>query len=336
MFDLNMADGFVRKKVESLTLGEKLVKLRSQYRMSLAEISKATRIQAKYLEALESGDYSALPAEVYIRGFLRSYARYLGLEETAFVKLYDKEKHIRTHLGQEPPKKERTVISIQKAWVITPKTIAYGAIALVLVGTFAYLFRELHSFVAEPRLVITSPAPGFATEEAALLVTGETDAGAQVQLNGEAVFVAVDGTFRELLTLQPGSNTLHLLATNRFDKTKEVVLVVEHTTHPKEENEAWPAAAVSVSRSIERITLEVDGVVVWNGPWGPDKRETVMVKDFLRLTTSDPAGTLLSFGERVAEPLGPATTPELTKAYTRSEIEASIQAPKDKLSPVVP
>jgi transcriptional regulator with XRE-family HTH domain len=47
---------FTRKKIESLTLGEKLRKLRNETHIPLAEVSRATRIRVKYLELLESGE----------------------------------------------------------------------------------------------------------------------------------------------------------------------------------------------------------------------------------------------------------------------------------------
>lgn len=319
-----MTDGFIRKKVESLTLGEKLIKLRTQYRMSLLEISKATRIQVKYLEALESGDHRDLPAEVYVRGFLRSYARYLGLEDDAFVKLYDKEKHIRTHLGKEKPVAERKAIQLRNAWVVTPRTGALMVIGLMLLGTFVYLFGELRSFVAEPHLAIMSPASGLVTNEGSITVVGKTDRGAQITLNSEPVFVNNEGGFQETLTLQPGPNTIRILATNRFDKTKETVLFVENTTPIPESNlgEKEPSLELTVrgEGEIARVVLESDGMVVWNGPWPAKKEERVVVKELFKLTTSDPQATLFGLSGGTLRPVDTEKEGELMVTYTREEL----------------
>jgi len=53
---------------------------RRQRGRSLAECERDTRISRAYLEAIEAERFDALPAPVYARGFLRSYARYLGLD----------------------------------------------------------------------------------------------------------------------------------------------------------------------------------------------------------------------------------------------------------------
>lgn len=330
-----MVDGFIRKKVESLTLGEKLIKLRSQYRMSLAEISKATRIQVKYLEALESGNHQDLPAEVYVRGFLRSYARYLGLEEGAFLKLYDKEKHIRTHIGKVEVVPERKKIILSQAWVITPRNTAMIIMIIILGGTSFYLFREFHAFVAEPHLVVTEPDSGSVTSESSVTIKGKTDRGARVTLNDESVFVGNDGDFQETLTLQPGSNIIRIQATNRFEKTKEVMLSLESnppvplsSTTPLQSEKPLPIPIIlSVSQKVKQIRVEVDDVVVWNGPWTIQKTESFSVGKGLKITTDNPRATLVQVGTGVPRAIDTRSDQEFTLTYTLTELTALVHNP---------
>lgn len=327
-----MTDGFIRKKVESLTLGEKLIKLRSQYRMSLLEIAKATRIQAKYLQALESGDHRELPAEVYVRGFLRSYARYLGLQEDAFLKLYDKEKHIRTHLGKVEPDKKREKIVLGNVWLVTPRTLILTVVALVLLGTFGYLFRELRSFVAEPHLVISSPSSGLFTEAASVVVTGKTDRGARVTLNDEPVFVGTDGDFQEVVTLQPGSNRLRILSTNRFEKTKEVTVFVENTAQvvsadsSRVEVQSFDIELGTLGEVAE-IRVVADGMVVWNGPWPSEKKERFLVQQTLEVTTSNPSQTTINLPDAPAKILDPENNQRATVMYTKDTLTSLTSSP---------
>ncbi len=53
--------------------------------LSLGDVEHATRINRLYLEALESARFDVIPAPVYARGFMRSYARYLGLDPEGAV-----------------------------------------------------------------------------------------------------------------------------------------------------------------------------------------------------------------------------------------------------------
>jgi hypothetical protein len=60
-------------------LGDILRNAREKRQLSLADVSEATRIKEPFLEALENGDYHLLPGQAYVTGFLRNYARCVGL-----------------------------------------------------------------------------------------------------------------------------------------------------------------------------------------------------------------------------------------------------------------
>jgi Helix-turn-helix domain len=51
----------------------------------LCEAEKATRIHKDFLERLESDDHSAMPEPIYVRGFVKAYANYLGLDGDRFA-----------------------------------------------------------------------------------------------------------------------------------------------------------------------------------------------------------------------------------------------------------
>ena len=69
--------------------GERLKRERELREVSLEEITQATRIGSRFLEALENEEWDKLPGGVFNRGFVRSIAHYLGLNEEAFLGEYD-------------------------------------------------------------------------------------------------------------------------------------------------------------------------------------------------------------------------------------------------------
>src|SRR5215813_15302876 len=71
------------------SFGELLKRERELREISLNELTVATRVAPKFLEALENEDWEKLPGGVFNRGFVRSIARYLGLDEEAFLAEYD-------------------------------------------------------------------------------------------------------------------------------------------------------------------------------------------------------------------------------------------------------
>jgi len=72
-------------------LGRLLREARTAKDLSLADVESVTRIRQKYLEALESGDFASLPRGAVARGFLRTYATFLGLDADEMLRRYGKE-----------------------------------------------------------------------------------------------------------------------------------------------------------------------------------------------------------------------------------------------------
>ena len=71
------------------SVGQLLRQAREERALSLEQASRVTLIRVHYLEALETGDFNAIPSEVQGRGFLRAYAAYLGLSPDALLAVLD-------------------------------------------------------------------------------------------------------------------------------------------------------------------------------------------------------------------------------------------------------
>ncbi|HEX6159338.1 MAG TPA: RodZ domain-containing protein [Thermoanaerobaculia bacterium] len=71
------------------SFGEELKREREIRGISLKEIADATKISKRFLEAIERNDHKTLPAPVFTRGFVREYARYLGLSVEDMVNRYN-------------------------------------------------------------------------------------------------------------------------------------------------------------------------------------------------------------------------------------------------------
>jgi cytoskeleton protein RodZ len=69
-------------------IGEMLKEARQRAGLDISEVEQRTKIRTRYLRALESEDWDALPGEVYARGFLRTYAQLLDLDADAIVDEY--------------------------------------------------------------------------------------------------------------------------------------------------------------------------------------------------------------------------------------------------------
>src|SRR5919201_1815547 len=80
-------------------IGNSLREARLRRHVDFAQAELATKIRGKYLRALEDEQFDVLPAQTYVKGFLRTYAEYLGLDGQLYVDEYNS----RFVVGEEEP-----------------------------------------------------------------------------------------------------------------------------------------------------------------------------------------------------------------------------------------
>ena len=74
-------------------LGEILRNEREKQNLTIKDIERDTSIRALYIESIEKAEYDVLPGEVYLKGFIKTYANYLNLDGTEMLKKYYEEKN---------------------------------------------------------------------------------------------------------------------------------------------------------------------------------------------------------------------------------------------------
>jgi cytoskeleton protein RodZ len=83
-------------------IGNSLREARLRHDLDFPQIEQATKIRGKYLRALEEEQFEVLPGETYVKGFLRSYAEYLGLDGQLYVDEFNS-RYVRGEEEREPP-----------------------------------------------------------------------------------------------------------------------------------------------------------------------------------------------------------------------------------------
>ncbi len=117
--------------------GERLKRERELREISLEELSKSTRISSRFLDALENEDWKKLPGGVFGHGFVRTIARYLGLDEEALLAEYDLARADK--LPPPSPKPEERIPSPPK-WIPAAMILAVLLLltALFFIGRYAW------------------------------------------------------------------------------------------------------------------------------------------------------------------------------------------------------
>jgi len=139
--------------------GERLKRERELREVTLEEITMATRIGPRFLEALENEEWEKLPGGVFNRGFVRSVARYLGLDEESFLAEYDL---AHGPVVQPVPQHSANHFSSRPKWVPLVALLAFLAVlaGLITCGVYAWRYYTAHHTAKQSSAPLaTLPAP---------------------------------------------------------------------------------------------------------------------------------------------------------------------------------
>ena len=164
-----MADEQQQRYSELASFGEELRREREIRGISLKEISDATKISKRFLEAIEKNDHRTLPAPVFTRGFVREYARYLGLNSEDIVNRYnfaaagddrvEKSTHLERLVQPPPPKVERDRKSIPPPYARIDRNVyILAVIVAALLAASWWAFKHKRETHAEEARVDTAAA----------------------------------------------------------------------------------------------------------------------------------------------------------------------------------
>ncbi len=226
-----MVSGFSKKRINFADkVGEILRTAREKKRQSLSQVAAAIHVREDNLHRLEEGYYQDLPADVYVRGFLRSYAEYLGLNDSRILRLYDKEKRIQEHIEDKkisPADRPQKISSP----LLLPRLVQITVIVAIVAGAVLYLVWQFRNFSRNPSLAITEPANDITVSEDRVTFSGTADRDGVLMINGQEVFVNEEGLFQEQIYLQSGINTITVVIRDRQGKesalTRQILYISE-------------------------------------------------------------------------------------------------------------
>jgi cytoskeleton protein RodZ len=122
-------------------IGNSLREARERQGLGYPEIELATKIRAKYIRALEEEDFTSIPGDAYIRGFLRTYAEYLGLDGDVYVDEYAS-RFITSWRDELPPRPERRRIRTRQR-PIERRAVLLALAGIVLVAILVFAAFDL-------------------------------------------------------------------------------------------------------------------------------------------------------------------------------------------------
>ena len=277
------------------TIGQRLAARRLARGLNLKDVELATRIRGKYLVAIEADSYQDLPHDVYSRGFVQSYAAYLGLEGPAIAKAYLEQ---RGH--QELQLRRVNTVSTSKA-ILTPRrlTLVGGTLAALVVGV--YLVLQLSALTASPSLHVANPSKDQVLYGSLITVSGSVQGGADVYVNNSPILVDGNGNFTDAIALQDGVNSIQISAKNSLGKTTTVtrnILAHVPKTDPASALPTAPfngvAVSIQVQTSATTLNVRIDGKQSFKGTMLPGTTQIFKGQNAIVISTTNGGATVVT------------------------------------------
>jgi len=277
--------------------GENLRREREMRGVSLEEISSATKISLRFLEAIESEDFAKLPGGIFSRSFIRSYARYLGLDEERVVAEYQLAAHPqadfdlhRLAAGKSPGRPSAP----------TP-LLATLVAAILLAGGYAlfrYAPRATEAPTAPPPSPVVAPVP--VTPAAVPPQTAPSGTTPVPEANP-----AAGGT---IPGVPPGSAP-GVSPSPPIAPTEGASTTAQPATRPGTVTGAKPAADVDLVLQVAAtdrawVAVDADGKTAFQRVLNPNEVETVKAHNSLDVTTGNAQAVILTLNGETLKPLG--------------------------------
>ncbi len=329
------------------SLPERLYAARERKGVDLYRAERDTKIRARYLGALERGDYKELPGAVYTKGFLRNYALYLGLDPDEVLDHWRRE---RGEARDAAPviAVPRPIAAPRPGLTFSPSIIVVALLTVFVLAFGAYLGIQVMRFAKPPSIAVTQPASAvIEVDDATTSYTlrGTTLPGATVSIatpgrDPRQVSAGPDGDWTSDVELRRGRNQFDVTAIDpetgkRSEDTIRLFITVPYllieaptltVDQPAEgtsfENGAIPvagratnAASVVVSATyVGSSTPAVEGVATPEPPPAPDPVTLDVAEDGSFSTPYELTAGRWSITVTAASPQG--KTAALTRSVT--------------------
>lgn len=216
---------FLMHQLQTGSIGEAMRSLRKRQGFSQAMVAQRTHVQRKYIDAFEHDAYHNLPDPLYARHFLKQIIEALHGDSAYFIARFDEE------CGTCPAvvdalrtPRQRISKHILQHWRSIVSRLMVGALALALL---VYVGGQVHRLLSPPALLVDSPSNNLQTAAASLVVSGQTEGEAQVQVNGTAILTDPTGRFEAPIVLTRGLNIITVEARRKHGRPQ----IVERTVY---------------------------------------------------------------------------------------------------------
>lgn len=219
-------------------IGSILRESRLEKDLTLEECSARTKINLKYLDDLERGNYESFESEVFIKGFLRNYSKFLGKDPDRIIALYRREYSTDIKNKQKNTNSSKDNDGLKKLFG-RPIYLIAGVFTVILAALL--ITSQFVSITRAPELLIEDPIKAVGSESGSPYVlntnndrielSGKTSANSIVVVNGTVVPTdPFYGFTTETIPLPNSENRIRITSTNQFGRETSILLTINRIT----------------------------------------------------------------------------------------------------------
>lgn len=165
------------------SVGETLRNAREEKGISIQKVAEATSIRIMYLEAIEKEQFDLIPGEVYLKGFIRNYANFVGLNGPEMVEKYKEQVAVQKRQDHVPTPEESKPVAA-KARIIPKKKIELPKCDTCVIKSLLGRIMNKNVFIALAGVAVLLVAINFfsgnSTDEKEIVTNGKESAVTQV------------------------------------------------------------------------------------------------------------------------------------------------------------
>ncbi|MHB8539685.1 MAG: RodZ domain-containing protein [Candidatus Acidiferrales bacterium] len=284
--------------------------------VSLEEISAATRISVRFLEALENEQWERLPGGIFNRGFIRSVAKFLGLDEDGLVAEYAMETHERPEIAvwtKEPVRKRPN-------WVAIGSAIA--VVILLILGVW-YVHRryggEINAWHEEHPIFKTLSAR-FHYSKVESPSNTPSHVSSSAPSDSSSAATTPPGKQKQAARAAPQGATASPLVPAQPNNSQATNLAAPAAVNPATAPTAAPRSGSSAAPNgpmelkveageTSTVTVLADGKTVFSGKLEAQRTLTLHAQKSFTVSSSKSSAVLLELNGHTVPPLGPPGEP---------------------------
>src|SRR5687767_3869746 len=162
----------------SASLGEKLRQAREERGISISEVAEQTRISSLYLKSIEDDNYKPLPGGIFNKGFVKAYAKYVGLDEQEALQDYARlvAQNEEKYEDEQPRYRPEVLTDDRSASSLAPTIIFAGVILALMTGGILFVVSYIRNQPDSP--VVSNTSVNNASNGAPITGPANTDAAA--------------------------------------------------------------------------------------------------------------------------------------------------------------